>query len=212
MDRVSRALPMSPRPLAAALGIAIAISITFWLLSNEGGNAHASTESSYANYPALASTAPTSLPLVTSHHFYKPGDPIVPTFPATLSSGFGGNVPVPSTIRKVTVGLSDITAWISKSSEGGICVLATDNKVVDHNIGVSFSCAKASQLGQGAAVEISEIPGEPGRTVAVGVAPDDKSTVSDTLPTGAVKTVTVSGNAWAYETNSAATTAATSSN
>lgn len=50
---------------------------------------------------------------------------------------------------------------------------------------------------RGADVEVSEIPGSPGETIAAGVVPDGVSSVSETMADGSTATSAVAGNAWA---------------
>lgn len=185
--------------LACSLLTLAAIS-SFVLLSGSGATAKASA-SSLPSYSALDSTEPTELSLVT------PGSPEAvalgakgPTFPASPTAGLASHGPVVDSIRKLPIGLPDVSAWIAKSAEGGICVLASRHQPVAKGAyGVGMSCVPAALLESGTVLELQSDGSDVG--TIVGVVPDNVSAVQVTLSNGASETVPAAGNAWALESN-----------
>jgi hypothetical protein len=193
----------------ALLGAVLAAIGAAWLVSQHSSNAHASAASKYASCPALSSTATTGLPLVnTAVKPWVPGDSTSPVFPATVPAS-AGNFPIPYSIRRVSVSLSTASVWIAKSTDGGVCVLVSPHKTVEGPPAIGISCSEASNLSGGASGEVSS-SAEPGRIVVAGVAPNGVQQVVHVSPlsSGAVKKLTVSDNAWAFEVDSAAALAA----
>ncbi len=119
-----------------------------------------------------------------------------PSFPAQPPAGSSG-WPVASTIRRLSLTAPGLSAWIARSSEGGICVLLYDGQPVHGVAALDIGCSTPEGLTRGAEVEVSEIPGLPGETIAAGVVPDGVSSVSQTMADGSTARSTVSGNAWA---------------
>lgn len=177
--------------------------VSLILLSNGSGataNASAPAPPSYAAYPALNSHEPTGLPLVT-HSSSPPGNATAvaapgPTFPASPPPDLMGEWPAADSIRKVAVTVPTISAWIAKSIGGGVCVLSSRHQAIKGVYGVAVSCNPDPN--SGATVE-SEVPGTKGATVA-GVVPTGVSSVQVALADGTTKSVTVTDNAWALET------------
>jgi hypothetical protein len=176
--------------------------VSFVLLNGSGGTAKASapTPPSYAAYPALSSNEPTGLPLVTH------GSPAAatlgaqgPTFPASPPAEVAGGWPEAVSIRKLSINVSTISAWIAKSIEGGVCVLLSRHQPIKGVYGVAVSCALAANINSTGATVESEVPGSNGVTIA-GVVPAGVSSVQVALTDGTSKTVVVSDNAWALET------------
>lgn len=111
--------------------------------------------------------------------------------------------PLVSSIRRLDVSASGISAWIGKSIGGGICVLAGSDQPTNGIYGVAVSCSDNSEaLPRGATVELSELPSAPDKTYTVGVAPAGVSSVESTLSDGTRQTVRVVDNAWAMESGS----------
>lgn len=190
--------PRLPAKRIWALSLAaVAIPLSILLLSASGSTATPS--SSYAAYPALDSTAPTELELVASHSSARTGER--PTWPLQAPPGAHGGLPLAESIRKLEVGAPNMTAWISKSLGGGICVLLWAHQPVGVTPSIGASCSSESEEGleQGATAQVSEIPGEPGRVYVAGVVPSDVGSVTATLADGSKKTVPVNGNAWGLE-------------
>ena len=164
------------------------------LLVTGGGSAGASGGAAPV-YSALASEGPTGLTLVSGHHLHMAGEAAAPSFPAQPPAG-AENWPVASSIRRLALSDSSMSAWIARSSEGGVCVLVYDGVPVDGVAAVYAGCSSAEALTRGASVEIDEIPGMPGETIAAGVVPDGVTGVSERLADGSTATSAVSGNAW----------------
>jgi hypothetical protein len=194
---------LTRRNIALGCGLlAIVAVVSLILLSNDSGataNASAPPPPSYAAYPALNSTEPTGLPLVT-HSGNGPAAPSAgPTFPATPPASATEEWPEAQSIRKVSVKLPTISAWISKGISGGLCVLSSSHAPVRPGVyGVAFSCAPADRASSGATVE-SETAGSNRITIA-GVVPIGVSAVQVGLADGNTKIAVVSGGAWALET------------
>jgi hypothetical protein len=182
------------------LSSAVFVSI---VLLTGGGASAATVTPSYAGYPALSSVEPTGLPLVSRTSGTANGiTPAAtgPTFPANPPADLTGDWPVATSIRKVSVDVPTVSAWISKSIDGGVCVLSSRHQPINGLYGVAFSCAPTAGIDSGATVE-SEVP-DSSNVTAVGVVPAGVSSVQVTLTNGTTKTVAVSGNAWALETDS----------
>ena len=192
----------SKRTLALACAL-LALAAQAWLVlhSNGAATARASAPSptSYAPYPALRSTEPTGLPLVT--HSNSPGGPANtvqatgPTFPASAPPDVMGEWPEAASIRKVPVSVPVISAWIAKGLGGGVCVLSSQHKPIKGVYGVAVSCNPATSAG--ATVE-SEVPDGTGVAV-VGVVPAGVASVEVVLTNGTTKTISVADNAWALQ-------------
>ena len=71
-----------------------------------------------------------------------------------------------------------------------------DGQRVDGVAAVDVSCSSPEGFGDGASIEVSEIPGMPGRVIEAGVVPDGVTRVRTALADGSSATSTVSGNAW----------------
>jgi hypothetical protein len=184
-----RRLLLRAGPPLAGAGLAAA------LLAGGGASAGASTAPA-PSYAALASTAPSGLPLVESHHERRAGDPVGPTFPAQPPEGATG-WPVASSIRRLSLSEPGLTAWIARAADGGVCVLLYDGEPVEGVSAIDMGCSAPDGVARGAAVEVSEIPGMPGKTIAAGVVPDGVTSVSEVMADGSTATSAVSGNAWA---------------
>jgi hypothetical protein len=183
--RPSWLLPRAAVPVAAA-GVGAA------LLSGGGATAGAAPEPAPV-YSALGGSEPTGLTLVTPQSAPMDG----PTWPATTPAVTGGSWPVTSTIRRLKLAAPGVSAWIARSQAGGICLLVYDGRQVEGNGVVGATCSTPEKVGAGASLEITEIPGQPGRVVEAGVAPDGVSAVRTTLADGSTTTTAVTGNAWA---------------
>ncbi len=194
---------LTRRNFALACGLlAIMAVVSLILLSNgSGANAKASAPppASFAAYPALSSTEPTGLPLVT-HSGSGPDAPSAgPTFPATPPASATEDWPEAQSIRKVSVDLPTISAWIARSTGGGLCVLSSRHEPVRPGVyGVAFSCAPADRVSSGATVELE--PAGSNRVTIAGVVPIGVSAVQVGLADGSTKTAAVTGGAWALET------------
>lgn len=184
-------------PLAAAACAAL-------LLGGGGAAATASPAASGASYSALAGEEPSGLPLVSSHHLHSPSDPVGPTWPAQAPEGAGPQWPVTDSIRRVTLTVPGLSAWIARSGSGGVCVLLYDGVPEEGVSAVDLGCSSPERLDRGAAVEVLNIPGMPGKVIAAGVVPDGVTAVRSTMADGSTYTAPVSDNAWARITEVAA--------
>jgi hypothetical protein len=171
-----------------------------------GGGASASPTAGSTSYSALLSTAPSGLPLVTSHHFRQPGDPEGPSWPAEAPEGAAERGPVSSSIRRVELSVPRLSAWIARSGAGGICVLLYDGAPVNGVSAVDASCSLPERLDRGASVEVFDTPGMPGKVIAAGVVPDGVTAVTWTMADGSSYTAPVRDNAWARVTDQPAAT------
>jgi hypothetical protein len=189
------------RAVAVAGFLAIAAILAIVLLSNGSGataKASAPLPPLYAAYPALNSTEPSGLTVAT------PGSPEAlaakgPVFPANPPGGMASHGPLLASIRRLPIGLPNVSAWIAKSADGGLCVLASSNQpVVSGAYGLGIGCGPASVSDAGVT---SEMEAEDRKTVTVGVVPDNVSSVQVAFTDGAKETVPVSGNAWALESD-----------
>jgi hypothetical protein len=104
---------------------------------------------------------------------------------------------VSSSIRRLSLSVPGLSAWIARSGEGGICVLVYDGVPVEGASAVDMGCSTPEGIARGASVEVSEIPGMPGKVIAAGVAPDGVTSVTTTMADGSTETSPVSDNAWA---------------
>ncbi|HXB15112.1 MAG TPA: hypothetical protein VNV44_05140 [Solirubrobacteraceae bacterium] len=120
-----------------------------------------------------------------------------PTWPAVPPEGSGGSWPLTSSIRRLKLAVPGLSAWIARSAAGGVCVLLYDGKPVEGVNAVDLACSTPAGFGAGASLEVSEIPGMPGRVIEAGVEPDGVSAVSTPLADGTTAVSPVSGNAWA---------------
>jgi hypothetical protein len=184
-----RRLLLRAGPLLAAAGLTAA------LLAGSGGNAAAGTAPA-PQFAALASTAPSGLPLVDPQEPRSAGEPAEPSFPAQRPEG-ASDWPVADSIRRVTLGEPGLRAWIARSSAGGVCVLLYDGVPVEGVAALDVGCSAPEGDGHGATVEVSDIPGMPGKVIAAGVVPDGVTAVSEVLADGSTARSAVSGNAWA---------------
>jgi hypothetical protein len=182
-----RRLLLSAAPLAAAALVAA-------LLGGGGASAGASIAPA-PSYAALASTEPSGLPLVGSHHQRVAGDPVGPTFPAQQPAG-ALDWPVPGSIRRLSLSASGLSAWIARSSGGGVCVLLYDGVPVEGVSALYTGCSAPEGSARGASVEVSDVPGMAGEVIAAGVVPDGVSEVSELMADGTTTRSPVSGNAW----------------
>lgn len=181
-------LPVAPALVAA--GVAAA--------SLAGGGAPATaTPETPPSYTALEGAGePTGLTFVDPH---AAGTASTggPTWPTSSPPGTGGSWPVNSTIRRLTLAVSGLQAWIARSAAGGVCLMLYDGRRVEGVAAVDLSCSTPEGLGYGASIEVSEIPGMPGRVIEAGVVPDGITGVRTALADGSSATATVGGNAWA---------------
>jgi hypothetical protein len=182
-------LVLTPLPVVAIVAAALS-----------GGGARATSGEPSTSYAALASTQPSGLPLVSTHHLRQPGDPVGPTWPATAPADAHA-WPIADTIRRLALQVAGLSAWIARSSDGGVCVMLYDGLPVDGYSAVDVGCSPAGRLDRGASVEVLEIPGRPGEVIAAGVVPDGVTAVSTAMADGSTVTVPVSGNAWARVTS-----------
>jgi hypothetical protein len=196
-----RAPILTRRRFALVFGmVATAGILSFILLSNSAGSAaKANTPSPYAAYPALNSTEPSGIALI-AQHVRGPGGPTEPTFPAELppEPEAAANFPIASSIRRVTVGVPGVSAWIAKSTASGVCVLVWDGLAKD---GIGFACSPAGRIDHGATLELPEDPSLPGKVLRVGVVPSGTAAVTTTLADGSTESTPVTGNAWAHVTD-----------
>jgi hypothetical protein len=170
-----------------------AAAVVAALLTAGGGSAGANVAPAPV-YSALSSTAPTGLVLGASGD--RSADaPAVPTFPATPPEGATA-WPVASSIRRLSLPGSDMSAWIARSTAGGICVLLYDGVPVRGVAAVYAGCSAAGAAARGTSIEVDEIPGLPGETIAAGVVPDGVQAVSEQLADGSTAVTAVSDNAW----------------
>ena len=177
------------RRVVPALGLATAAAA----IAAAGGSSAAAGPEAPASYKALEAPAgPTGLRLGPPA---PAGEAPVPTFPASPPAG-AADWPVASSVRRLELGEPGMSAWIARSSQGGVCVLFYDGTPVNGVAAVYAGCSTAEATNRGAAVEIAEIPGQPGEVIAAGVVPDGVSSVSEAMADGSTATSTVSGNAW----------------
>lgn len=162
--------------------------------SGGGASATASAGAPSVSYAALASTAPTGLPLVSGDG-PSGGAAAGPTWPEQEPAG-AQSWPIASSIRRLTLSTPGLQAWIARSAVGGVCVMLYDGVPVDGVSALDVGCSPAGQLDRGASVEVSEIPGHPGEVIAAGVVPDGVSAVSTPMSDGSIQTTPVSDNAW----------------
>jgi hypothetical protein len=203
MASTARAARLLLRPrIAFVVGLlTIAALVMFLLLDGRAGTAKASTGSPYAAYQALGSSEPSGLPLVTSHHLHTSSDPTGPTWPIEAPEGAGTEWPLASSIRRVSPGVQGVSVWIAKSLAGGVCVLLYDGTPVNGLSAVYAGCSSAEHVESGASVEVSEIPGQPGKVYAAGVVPNGVTSVQSKMADGSTYTAAVSDNAWARVTS-----------
>jgi hypothetical protein len=198
-------LPDGVRPLLRPRAVLVLVAVAAFaaaavLLGGHGNQARADTSSEYAAYPALDSTAPTGLTLVSTPPS-SPGDTNPgPTWPLEPPGGAHSGWPIATSIRRVAVDTSAISVWIAKSIGGGVCVLLSRNQPNDGVYGVGYSCSTGEDdLARGATVEASSFPGASGKVYVAGVVPSDVSAIKVDLADGITATVPVSDNAWALE-------------
>jgi hypothetical protein len=180
--------------------LAIAAVVAIVLLSNGSGataKATAPLPPSYAAYPALSGTEPSGLTVAT------PGSPAAlaakgPVFPTNPPGGMASHGPLLASIRRLPLSLPNVSAWIAKSADGGICVLASRHEPVKGTYPLGISCAPAALSESGVT---SEMEADGRKTVTVGVVPDDVSSVQVAFTDGSKETVQVSRNAWALESD-----------
>jgi hypothetical protein len=198
-------LPDGVRPLMGPrtkllLAAMAALAVAAILISGHGSQARADTSSEYAAYPALASTAPTGLTLVSGPSSSPGGVSSGPTWPLEPPGGAHSGWPIATSIRRVAVDTSAISVWIAKSIGGGVCVLLSRNQPNNGVYGVGYSCSTdENNLARGATVEASSFPGASGKVYVAGVVPSGVSAVAVDLADGATATVPVSDNGWALE-------------
>jgi hypothetical protein len=190
---------MSRWRIAFVVGLIAIATVTLLLLSNGKSNTAAATPSSpYAAYQALNSNEPSGLPLVAAHDQSTSSDP---TWPIEAPEGAGVEWPLASSIRKVSPGVQGISVWIAKSIAGGICVLLYDGSPVNGVSAVAAVCSTPENVDRGATVEVSEVPGQPGKVYAAGVVPDDVTSVQSKMADGSTYTAPVTDNSWARVTD-----------
>jgi len=66
---------------------------------------------------------------------------------------------------------------------------------------VGVTCSTPERVGAGASLEVTEIPGQPGRVIEAGVEPNGVTAVHTTLADGSVASTPVQANAWARSSN-----------
>jgi hypothetical protein len=188
------------RAVAVAGFLAIAAILAIVLLSNGSGataKASAPLPLLYAAYPALSSTEPSGLTVAT------PGSPAAlaakgPVFPANPPGGMASHGPLLASIRRLPISLPNVSAWIAKSADGGLCVLTSRHEPVRGTYPLGIDCGPASVSESGVT---SEMEAEGRKTVTVGAVPDDVSSVQVAFTDGSKETVPASGNAWALESH-----------
>ncbi len=187
------------RHVAFACGlIAIVAVVLAARLSNGGNAAKASTPSLYSAYPALNSSEPTGLPLVTTPSLTN-ATPAGPVFLASPPPGAAPESwPVAASIRRLPINLPIASAWIAKSIAGGICILDARHQPVNGHYGIGVSCSEPAQTDSGTYLE-STVQGSPVVTI-MGVVPVGVSAVQVTLTNGSTKKVPVGDGAWGLET------------
>ncbi len=188
-SRLRRSL-LPVAPALVALGLAAA--------SLAGGGAPAAaTPAAPPTYAALEGPAePTGLTLADPHAA-KASSTAGPAWPASPPVGTGGSWPVTTSIRRLKLAPSGLQAWIARSAAGGVCLLLYDGQPVEGVAAVDESCSSPGGFGDGASIEVSEIPGMPGRVIEAGVVPDGVTAVRTALADGTRARIAVSGNAWA---------------
>jgi hypothetical protein len=184
--------------LAVTIAVAVTVAV---LLDENGSSARANEASEYAGYPALESSAPTGLPLVSSHSASHQEGASGPTWPTEAPAGTQPGWPVAASIRAVNVGGAGMSVWIAKSMGGGICVLLWAHQPSDSTPAVASSCSTSSEeLSRGATTQLSQLPDSPGKVYVAGVVPIGVGSMKVTLADGSTTTVGVSDNAWSLET------------
>jgi hypothetical protein len=163
-----------------------------------GGTPAAATPAQPPSYAALASGGEAAgLTIVPAGAPRAAAGTAGPTWPAVPPAGSAGSWPVTSSIRRLTLAVPGLSAWIARSAAGGVCVLLYDGQAVEGVDAVDVECSTPEGFGRGASLEVSQIPGMPGRVIEAGVEPDGVSAVSTALADGTTATSPVSGNAWA---------------
>jgi hypothetical protein len=163
-----------------------------------GGGAPATATPHVApSYAALGGGAePTGLTLVDPRA--QRGAAVTgPAWPADPPQGTAGSWPVTASIRRLKTAVPGVSAWIARSAAGGVCVMLYGGGQAEGAGAVGVGCSTPEGFGQGASIEISEIPGVPGRVIEAGVVPDGVTAVRTALADGSSATSAVSGNAWA---------------
>jgi len=178
---------------AAALAVgALAAALT------GGGAPAAATPAQPPSYAALSASGEASgLTILPGGATRAPAGTSGPTWPGAAPEGSGGSWPVTSSIRRLNLSVPGLSAWIARSAVGGVCVLLYDGKPVEGVNAVDLACSTPAGFGAGASLEVSEVPGMPGRVIEAGVEPDGVNAVSTPLADGTTWTSPVSGNAWA---------------
>lgn len=181
-------------PALAVAGVAVS------LLAGTGpAGAAVATSAPGAAYSALDSTAPAAgLRIVPGPGPAASVPAGEPQLPVAAPAG-AGPWPVAATVRSLALDVPGLSAWIARSSEGGICVLLYDGVDVRGIAALYVGCAAAGEIGSGTQVEVAEIPGIPGTVIAAGVVPDGVSSVSQTMEDGTTVTSVVQDDAWARE-------------
>jgi hypothetical protein len=203
MASTTRAARLLLRPRNAfVVGLLAVAAITLiLLLDGRASTAAANTGSPYTAYQALGSSEPSGLPLVASHRERTASDPTGPTWPIEAPAGAGTDWPLASSIRRVPSGVQGVSVWIAQSIGGGICVLLYDGTPVEGVSAVAAGCSTAEHVESGATIEVSEIPGQPGKVYAAGVVPNGVTSVQSRMADGSTYTAPVSDNAWARVTD-----------
>lgn len=181
-------LPVAPALAAAAAAAAFLTS---------GGAPAAATSEAPPAYAALEGPAEATGLTFVEPHAARAGSSAGPTWPASPPPATGGSWPVNSTIRRLKLPASGLQAWIARSAAGGVCVMLYDGQRVEGTAAVDVSCSSPEGFGEGASIEVSEIPGMPDRVIEAGVEPDGVTGVRTALADGSSATTAVSGNAWA---------------
>ncbi len=187
--------PLRRRLLFGAGPPVVVSALAVALLAGGGGSAGA-TPAATARYSAFESRQPTGLALVDARSAPAPSGSPQPSLVESPPAG-AEEWPVASSVRRLSLQQDGMSAWIARSSQGGVCVLLYDGVPVQGVAAVYVSCAGPESLDRGASMEVSDIPGMPGRVIAAGVVPDGVGSVSERMADGSTVTSRVSGNVWA---------------
>jgi len=138
----------------------------------------------------------------TDYSAFRTGAHAPGLMPPSASAG-EGNRPVAVSMTELAVGKPNLTVFLAKSSEGGVCVFVERRGAK----GAGGSCGTATLLRTGATAEVHE-DASGDRTIA-GVVPDGVSSVSVRFVDGSSETAAVVDNGWAIERAPASMTSAT---
>jgi hypothetical protein len=166
------------------------------------GQGKAGAQVTYASYPALSSSTPSGITVVTS-----PAQADAATGPIWDVEGnseaatHGVDI---SSAHEVAVGVAGLRLWIAKGSGGGVCVLALVSQPQSSGpVGPGASCAPASKLASGAHLTLSGPTSSTAPAFVAGVVPSGVSSVSVEFADGTSTLVTVHDDAYALPTSAA---------